>query len=365
MKKVCFFSGDITRGGGTERVASLIANALASQRNYEILFLSLVEQQKQPFFVLDPKIRRYALGDRWISPGPGYLPVIPKLRRFLKEKEIDVLIDIDIVLDILSIPAAKGGKTKVLSWGHFSYYFEQKSLYRRWILRYAAKRADYMVTINEENRSCIAKFLKREKDIATIYNPVQEPVREPAVPKEKWILSVGRLVAVKGIDDLAETAVRVLKEHSDWKWIVVGDGEERPVLETAIAAHHLEEQLILKGTVSDVEPYLQRAQIFVLTSRSEGLPMCLLEAKANGLPCVSFDIHSGPNEIIEDQVNGYLVPPYDCAQMAERIGTLIQDEALRRQFAENTVRGIRKFQMDTIIQNWNGVLEYLCGCRKQ
>ena len=88
MKKICFFSGDITRNGGTERVSSMIANALAKQQNYTILFLSLVEQEQKPFFLLHKTIKHYALGKKWINPGPGYLKIIPLLRHFLKEKEI-------------------------------------------------------------------------------------------------------------------------------------------------------------------------------------------------------------------------------------------------------------------------------------
>ena len=124
MKKICFFSGDITRNGGTERVSAMIANALAKQGFYEILFLSLTEQAKKPFFPLEKNIRHYALGKKWINPGPGYLKVIPLLRSFLKQKAVDIIIDIDIVLDILSIPAAKGLKTKIISWEHFNYGFE-------------------------------------------------------------------------------------------------------------------------------------------------------------------------------------------------------------------------------------------------
>ncbi len=110
-KIICFFSGDITREGGTENVAVLVANALARQKKYEIIFLSLVEQRDIPFFPICPEIRRYRLGEKWIQPGPGYLAVLPKLKRFLRERRVDVLVDIDIVLDSLSIPV-KGSGTK-------------------------------------------------------------------------------------------------------------------------------------------------------------------------------------------------------------------------------------------------------------
>lgn len=361
MHKICFFSGDITRSGGTERVAVMIANELKRQGRYDILFLSLTEQDKEPFFPLESGIPHFSLGDRWISPGPAYLPVVRKLRRFIREQGVDVLIDIDIVLDILSLLAARGMNTKIISWEHSNCDYEMSVLYRRLILKYSVKRTDYVVTLTEGDKKNYKKLFKRQENIRAIYNPVREVVREKEEKKEKWIITVGRLVPVKGIDCLAETAVRVLKKHIDWKWLVLGDGEERTYLEQQIAENGLENQLILTGRVTEVDDYLNKAQIFVLTSRSEGLPMCLLEAKAHHLPCISFNIKTGPDEIIEDGINGYLIKPFDCSKMAEKLELLIEDEEQRANFAVHSQDNIEKFQMAHIIENWNEVLGQLCG----
>lgn len=125
--KWIFFSGDITRSGGTEKVATMIANALAAENKYDVVFLSLMQQSDKPFFALNDRIQRYALNTKWIRPGPGYLKVIPKLRRFLKQQEIDVIVDIDIVLDALALPAARRTGTKVVSWEHFNCAYEAES----------------------------------------------------------------------------------------------------------------------------------------------------------------------------------------------------------------------------------------------
>lgn len=367
MKKICFFSGDITRGGGTESVAALIANTLAAQGQYEICFLSLVEERETPLFPIQADIRRYVLGKKWIQPGPAYLSVLPKLRSFLKKQQIDVVIDIDIVLDALSVPVTRGLKTKVVSWGHFSYFFEEESLYRRLILRFATKRADYCITINQENQTCYETRLHRTEGVCTIYNPIVcgrnkgEENSPDQTGKENIIFWVGRLEPVKGVDYLAEIADKVLKQLPDWKWLVAGDGSQRKWLEDFIREHDLQQQLILLGRVKELKPYYEKAKLFVLTSHSEGLPVCLLEAKGYGLPCVSFDIRTGPKEIIRDGVNGYLVSPYDCEEMAEKIGKLAKEETLRRQFAEKTALEIEKFELKTVINSWNEVLKSLCG----
>ena len=364
MRKICFFSGDITRGGGTESAAVLLANALAEQGRYEILFLSLTEQRESPYFTISPEIARYHLAEKWIQPGPGYLAVLPRLKRFLREHGVDILVDIDIVLDILSVPVRRAGGVRVISWGHFSYYFEQEILYRRLILKTATKRADYCVTINEENRRCYERFLRRRRAVRTIYNPAVTEERHESVPKEKYIFWVGRLTEIKGVDCLAETAERVLRALPDWKWLVAGDGEEREWLECYRRDHGLEDRLVLLGRVEDLWRYYEAAEIYVLTSRSEGLPMCLLEAKSHNLPCVSFDVRTGPNEIIRDGVNGYLVEPCDCGGLADKIVGLAEDEALRREFARNAPLDMEKFGLKRILDSWNEVFESLCEGEK-
>ena len=164
-KKICFFSGDITRSGGTERVASQIANALVKEGTYEICFLSLVEQEKEPFYPIDSAIERDQLGNHWINPGPGYLPLIKRLGKFLKDKQIDIIIDIDIVLDVLAIPASRRLKTKVVSWEHFNCEFEQQVLYRRLISKLTAHFSDYVITLTEEDKENYGKILGDRKSV--------------------------------------------------------------------------------------------------------------------------------------------------------------------------------------------------------
>lgn len=356
-KKICFFSGDITRSGGTERVSVQLANELAKEKEYEICFLSLVEQADKPFYEITNDIKRYSLGTHWINPGPGYLPLIGKLKRFLKAQEIDIIIDIDIVLDVLSIPAAKRLKTKVISWEHFNCEFEQSVLYRKWISRLSAKKADYIVTLTEQDKQSYGKILKRTSDIEAIYNLVAPMKPDKKIKRENWIVTAGRLTYQKGIDYLAEVAKEVLRQNKDWKWFVLGDGEEREKLETVIQENGLEEQLFLKGRVENVEWYLNRARLFVLTSRYEGLGMCLIEAMQMKVPCVSFDIKIGPSEIIQDNKNGILVSPFNNKKMIEEINQLLCNENKLQKMSENTRLYFERFKIETIIEKWKNVFE--------
>ncbi len=358
MKTVCFFSGDITRSGGTERVSTMIANDLEAQKKYRILFLSLTEQGGSLFFPLNDGIEHYALGKKWISPGPGYLKIVPKLRRFLAEQQVDVIIDIDIVLDILSLLVVQTGlRTRVISWEHFNFQYENSILYRRLIRNYSVKRTDYIVTLTKRDEENYRNYLKRRERIKVIYNPMERVSSVEECRREKWLITAGNLTHIKGTDFLAIIAPEILKKYTDWKWFVLGDGELRGLLEQVRAREGLEERLILPGRVQNVSEYMKKAEIFVLPSRTEGLPMVLLEAKAWHLPSICFDIMPDPAEIIQDERNGFLIQPFDCAKMVERIGQLIEDETLRKAFRENTACGMEKFQMESILRQWNEVID--------
>ena len=96
---------------------------------------------------------------------------------------------------------------------------------------------------------------------------------------------------------------------------------------------------------------------YVMTSRAEGLPMVLLEAAGYKVPSISFDIQTGPAEIIEDGKTGFLIPPFDLEQMEEKIELLIQKDALRKKFAQQAEKSRQKFALDKIVAQWERLLE--------
>jgi len=85
--------------------------------------------------------------------------------------------------------------------------------------------------------------------------------------------------------------------------------------------------------------------------------MVLLEGKAKNLPLVSFDIDSGPSDIIRDGVDGFLVPPFDTQAMADKICLLIEDVELRKRFSANARGNLDKFSKDRIMKQWVELIE--------
>lgn len=359
MTNICFFSGDITRDGGTERVASIIANELSFIPKYNVTFLSLVEQKNEPFYAISSEIKRYVLRQdgKWVSPGFGYMPFVPALRKFLKEQKIDILIDIDIVLDVLSLPASAGLRTKVISWEHFHYDFEQSVLYRKMIIKLSACLSDYMVTLTEHDKLDYQRFLHRKKRIAAISNPLHIIPTGITRSKEKMLITVGRLEYEKGTDMLINIIPKVLNQYRDWEWYFLGDGEYRKQLQEIQKQYMLEDRLVLPGVVKNVEEYLKRASLMVMASRSEGFSMSILEARACMVPCIAFDVPVGPAELIKHGRDGFLIHPFDLDEMKARISRLIEDQDLRERFSYAVLEGLERYKPEVILKEWMSLLD--------
>ena len=360
MKKICFFSGDITRSGGTERVSTVIANQLVKNKKFNICFLSLWENNDKLFYTLNDKIKRYTLFEK-VTSGKKILAYVHRLRKFVKNNNIDVLIDIDGILDLYSIPALRGVKCKLISWEQYSFYVNPHVGYRKITRKWAAKKADAIVVLTEEDRKNYEREVNVKGILRRIYNPIEIGNGEDICynMKSKIIISAGTLNYNKGFDMLIDVAKIVLKKHNDWRWVVCGEGEERKRLEEKIEKNNLTENLILKGNVSNIEEYYRKSAIFVLTSRTEGFGLVLTEAKKEGLPCVSFRCPAGPSEIILDGINGYLLDCFDIEQMAEKINQLIVNQDIRKKFSDNSMVGTEKFNIDKISEQWMELIEQI------
>ena len=149
------------------------------------------------------------------------------------------------------------------------------------------------------------------------------------------ILTVGRAVAKKGLDTLAEALSR-LPGSLNWRWTQIGGGELHDALKLQIARLGLQSRVTLAGSLpqQEVLAAYRAADLFVLPCRiaangdRDGLPNVLVEAASQALACISTPV-SGITELLEDGVNGILVPPDDPERLAEAIETAARDPATR------------------------------------
>jgi len=212
--------------------------------------------------------------------------------------------------------------------------------------------ADAVIAVSEGTANDLLRFCPLSPDkVHVIYNPVITPhlfkkAEEPAL--HRWftnsavpvILGVGRLTRAKDFSTLIR-AFSFVRKKIDARLLILGEGEERPKLESLCSILNLKNDVDLPGYVSNPYPYMRSAAAFVLSSRWEGLPSVLVEALALGTPVVATDCPSGPREILADGKWGRLVPVGDAGKLAEAIlEALIQpktkvDEQFLRRFTVN------------------------------
>ncbi|NEG95346.1 glycosyltransferase [Bifidobacterium sp. SMB2] len=352
-RHIAFFSGDITRSGGTENVSIMIANALVEETTDCISFISLFEENPEPFFAIDGRIKRHTVYPTVTHGIQHYFDTVKRLRKLVKEHDIDVLVDIDGILDMYSLPLKRGTGVKVISWEHFNFNQNPGVPYRKLTRRWAARKADAIVTLTEADKRLYETNLKPRCPVVAIPNPMQVITPEPQYDAEsKLIISSGRLTYQKGFDMLVDVAAKVLPQHPDWRWLVLGEGEDREMLERKAAGTDHAGQLVFHGRVDNMGDYYRKAAMFVMTSRFEGLPMVLLEAKAYKLPIVSFDCETGPAEIVADSVNGDLTAIGDIDATAAAINRLIDDAERRKNYSAHALDGAERFGKPAIIEQW-------------
>lgn len=360
MKKICFVAVDMTVIGGAEMIAYDLAQTFADK--YEVSVLGIQSKCGKPAYHFSDKIKYSTLEVQSSRFREMVKAAYSGMREYLKKNKFDVVFLEGTVAGFVAFPhMLRFRKTKFVFCDHGALINEwndrQITLMRR-IVSFFAKKT---VVLTERTRDdYIKRFHLNQKKISCIPNGINKKFEDHAEPyncESTHMISVGRFGKEKGYDMAIEVARIVFAKHPDWKWDFYGDGETFSSIQEKVKEYGLEEQVILHGGVKDTSKLYANHALLVLPSYREGLPLVLLEAKVNHLPCVSFDVLTGPREVIRNEENGFLIPMYDIQEMAEKICQLIEDKALRKKFAENTILDMEKFQKDKIEKQWIQMIE--------
>jgi glycosyltransferase involved in cell wall biosynthesis len=178
--------------------------------------------------------------------------------------------------------------------------------------------------------------------------------------REDVIVTVGRLDENKNQAMLIHAFSRIASEFPYMKLVIYGDGENKEKLEELVKSKNLEDRITLPGVISDVPSHIQNARIFALTSNTEGMPNTIIEAMALGLPVVSTDCPcGGPAELIEDGVNGLLVPVGDAYALADAFRKILEDGELEARLQANASKITQKLSPDKVNKEWREYLNSL------
>lgn len=365
--KILYCIACTCHSGGMERVLTNKANYLA-RHGYEIVVVTTDQRGAQPFFPLEPSIRSIDLGINYDeNNGKSFLnkllhyPVKQALhRKRLKAVLMKERPNVTVSMfnnDAGFIPGIKDGSAKLLEI-HFSKFkrlqYGRKGLWKladRWRSKQDEKtvrKFDRFVVLTEEDKA----YWGNLPNIMVIPNAISGIPAGTALLANKRVIAVGRYTYQKGFERLVDAWHLLASRFPDWNLVIIGDGEERPLLEQRIRSYGLERQVTLTRPTQEIGKVYQEASILASSSRYEGLPMVLLEAQAFGLPIVAFQCKCGPKDIVSDGMNGYLVPEGDTAGMAQRLEILMKDEALRKRMGLKAKESALRFNEEVIMKKW-------------
>lgn len=211
-----------------------------------------------------------------------------------------------------------------------------------------------------QTKEAEAFFPKRIRKKAVILpNPINPAFLRPRYQgtREKTVVCVGRIDRNKNQELLLRAFARCLDRHPEYVLHFYGAGEEETALRTLAGELHAERNTVFHGSVSDIPERIQRAGIFVLPSKTEGMPNALIEAMALGLACISTDCPcGGPRELIRDGENGFLVPVDDEKAMAEKLLVLMDDPDLKERMGREAFRVQELFGPERVNRKWETYL---------
>lgn len=190
-----------------------------------------------------------------------------------------------------------------------------------------------------------------------IANPLSFFNEEISNLSQKTVINIGRLTSDKRQDLLLDIWQKVSLKHPNWKLLLVGKGELKTILEEIIQTKNLNNSVEIIDPIKDVQSLFLKSSIFAFTSRYEGFGMVLVEAMACGVPCISFNIPSGPRDIIEDNIDGFLIKDGNVSQYIEKLEILMSNVKIRENMAKNAKKNIQKFLDIKIEKKWNKLLD--------
>lgn len=179
--------------------------------------------------------------------------------------------------------------------------------------------------------------------------------REPhSVAKKKQVIAVGRLHPEKGFARMLKIWSRISPLHPDVMLKIVGDGDQRRQLEEESRKLKIQDTVLFTGMLphDQVLDEMEQSLCYWMTSLEESFGFVLIEAFSCGIPVVAYDVRTGPREIVEDGVNGFLVPDGNEDKMVEKMHVLLSEEGTRQRLGRQAKQSALHYEKTAILQKW-------------
>lgn len=318
--------------GGAERVLSSLANDWVKRKKCDIELAILMDSKD--FYTIDKNIKVHRIG---YIPGSsnkvlGIFNLALNLRKLIKDIKPDVCFSFIRGSNIVTLISTLGVPTKVVISERDSPKTPVSKFYN-YLRKILYPLCNGLIVQTNDYKDFVVNSIGNINQVV-IPNPVRD-INTNKNSREKIIISVGRLIPVKGHKYLID-AFSKCKSNQDWKLVILGEGALRKDLEQQINKLNLQDKVVLVGAVHNVDDWLRKSSIFAFTSLSEGFPNALAEAMSASLPCVSFDCITGPKDLIEHEESGYLVDVGNVSDFSNKLDILMGSKKLREEFGEKS-----------------------------
>jgi len=394
MKEIVFIDMCLDAMGGVERIINTLANNLVN--DYKIKVISIYKTKDKPHFKYDDKVEYVHLYDKRNKIANRFeennvismffkrcerykenMSIKSKVKFYSKSfNENTIVVFGRVAATEVFLPyIADDVKIIVREAIHIRYteYFTPKvyELMKKWF----SIKVNKLIISSDENISDYKERFGDSINLVKIYNPLGiEPISSPCNVKK--VVTHGRYNSQKGYENLVLAWAKVVKKHKDWVLRIVGVDESdecikiKSTLEAIIDKNKMSRNIELAPASKNVVEELCAASIYVMPSRYEGYANSLVEAMACGLPSITYDWLSGPADIIENEINGLIVPlkdrynymitedvnEEDVDNLSKAIVRLIDDKKLRKDFSKNASEIIKTRDKDLIIEKWKDTI---------
>lgn len=266
---------------------------------------------------------------------------IPLVRALQKEKPDMVVINLIAIPALLACIVSRVETIRVVSIQGYPHFLGVKNEYvplwkrientvRKFLWNRIFPRANYLLAMTKGTKDkLVSSTVIHDQQVQVVNNPVVDEYVLSGINKtvsHEWyghevplIIGVGRLTRQKGFDVLVTAMKKLVVLGVEAKLLIIGEGEERLALEQLIDSEGLSDCVALIGHITDPYPYIAHADLFVLSSRWEDPGHAIIEAAALNVPIVTTDCPSGPSDLVEQGMGGWVCNNGDAEDMANKI----------------------------------------------
>jgi glycosyltransferase involved in cell wall biosynthesis len=360
--RVLYIVPKIKSAGGVARVIAIKANYFVEHFGYEVHILSQNEEDIQPFYDFDYDV----IFHNMILKGnifKFFNSFQKQINQKIKEIKPDIILVADNGLKAFVFPFIVKTKTPIIFECHGSKFIEEQDQNTNFISKsiqklkyqfkdFSAQKFTKIVTLSDES----LKEWNIENGVV-IPNPSWIKSKKTADLKQKKVIAIARNSYEKGLDRLLLIWKEIGEKYPDWTLDIYTDDVDS--LEEEALKLEIESGINYLHFVKNIQKKYLKTSICVMTSRTEGFPMVLLEAMASGLPCMAYDCPTGPKAIITNAENGFLIPDNNIDMYIEKLSFLIENEEVRLKFGLDAKETSKQYSVKKIMEQWREFLESL------